>query len=53
MKYFNWNEKKNMELIKKRNLSFEEILYSVMNDGLIDIIEHYNKEKYLNRKYLL
>jgi uncharacterized DUF497 family protein len=50
MKYFNWDEKKNLELIKKRNLSFEEIVYSIMNDGLVDIIEHYNKTKYPNQE---
>ena len=50
MKYFNWDEEKNSELIKNRNLSFEEIVYWIMNDGLIDIIEHYNKEKYPNQE---
>jgi len=50
MKYFNWDEEKNSELIKNRNLSFEEIVYWIINDGLIDIIEHYNKEKYPNQE---
>lgn len=46
MKYFDWNIDKNEELIKDRGISFEEVVFCIMHDGLLDIIEHTNKAKY-------
>ena len=46
MKYFDWNNEKNEELIKDRGVSFEEVVFCIMHDGLLDIIEHPNKVKY-------
>ena len=46
MKYFDWNNEKNDELVKERGISFEEIVFCIMHDGLLDIIEHPNKKKY-------
>lgn len=54
MKYHNWDKEKNKKLKKERNISFEEIIFCIKNDGLIKIIEHPNKEKYPNQKmYIL
>ncbi len=50
MKYFDWNIEKNDELKENRNISFEEIVFHIMGEGLLDIIEHPNKEKYSNQK---
>ncbi len=50
MKYFDWNESKNNLLKKTRNISFEEIVLSISNDKLLEVIEHSNKEKYPNQK---
>ncbi len=53
MKYFDWNNEKNEELIKDRNISFEEAVFCIMHDGLLDIIEHPNKSKYPDQKIFI
>lgn len=53
MKYFDWNVEKNEEIIKEREISFEEIVFSIMHDGLLDIIEHPNKTKYSDQKIFI
>ena len=53
MKYFDWNNDKNEELLKDRGISFEEVVFSIMHDGLLDIIEHTNKSKYPNQKIFI
>ena len=52
-KYFDWSEKKNRILKKKRNISFEEVVLSIANGQLLDILEHPDKEKYLGQKLLI
>jgi len=52
-KYFDWDEKKNRVLKKKRNISFEEIVLSIANGQLLDILEHPDKEKYPGQKLLI
>lgn len=49
MKYFDWSDEKNEELIKKRGISFEEIVFWIMHGGLLDVIEHPDKTKYPNQ----
>ena len=44
---------KNDELIRERGISFEEIVFCIMHDGLLDIIEHPNKENYPNQKIFI
>lgn len=46
MKDFEWNEGKNKWLKEYRNISFEEIVFSIENGGMIDSYEHPNKKKY-------
>lgn len=46
MKYFDWNEEKNENLKKERNISFEKIVSQIEVGNLLDIIEQPNKEKY-------
>jgi uncharacterized DUF497 family protein len=53
MKYFDWNNEKNEELLKDRGISFEEVVFSIMHDGLLDIIEHPNKSKYPYQKIFI
>ncbi len=50
MKYFDWNIEKNDELKLDRNISFEEIVFYIMNEGLLDILAHPNQSKYSNQK---
>ncbi len=46
MKDFEWNEEKNKWLKEHRNISFEEIVFSIENAGMLDSYEHPNKKKY-------
>lgn len=39
-----WDELKNVELMIKRRVSFENIAEIIMNDGYIDILAHPKKE---------
>jgi uncharacterized DUF497 family protein len=50
MKYFDWNEDKNNLLKETRNISFEEVVLSISNEKLLEVVEHSNKEKYPNQK---
>lgn len=45
-KPFVWNDSKNAWLIAERGISFDEIVYYIMNDHLVDVIPHENQEKY-------
>lgn len=53
MKYFDWDVKKNEILRETRNISFEEIVFAIANDKLLDILEHTNTEKYPNQKLFI
>jgi len=53
MKYFDWNPDKNQELRANRNVTFEEIIFALVNDGLLDIIEHPNQTKYPDQRILI
>ena len=35
---FEWNEEKNILLSKERNISFEDVVFALKNDRLLDII---------------
>ena len=35
---FEWNEEKNILLDKERNISFEDVVFALKNDKLLDII---------------
>ncbi|MFK5950614.1 MAG: hypothetical protein QM500_17820 [Methylococcales bacterium] len=50
MKPINWNPDKNRKLIKERNISFENVIYSLQSGGLLDDIAHPNKEKYPHQR---
>lgn len=53
MKYFDWNDDKNQLLKKKRGISFEEIVFCIANNQLLDIVEHPDKQKYGNQKIFI
>ncbi len=50
---FNWDNKKNEELKKNRNISFEQVLVAIDSDNLVDILDHPNKERYPNQVLIL
>ena len=49
MKYFEWNEEKNQILKEERNISFEEIIFAINNDYLVDVIVNPKNKKYSNQ----
>ncbi len=53
MKYFDWDENKNKLLKKTRDISFEEIILSISDEKLLDVVEHPNKEKYSDQKIFI
>ncbi len=53
MKYFDWNNDKNEELLEDRGVSFEEVVFCIMNDRLLDVMEHPNKSKYPNQNIFI
>ena len=53
MKVFNWNAEKNQQLILERDISFEEAIFFIQNNGLIDDIVHPNSEEYPNQKIFI
>jgi uncharacterized DUF497 family protein len=46
MNQFDWDPKKNQQLIEERGISFEEVIFHLRSDGLLDDIEHPNQESY-------
>ena len=50
MSHYSWNTEKNEELIKLRGISFERIIYHIERDGLLEVIDHPNKDKYSHQK---
>ena len=50
MKHAEWDPEKNKKLISERGISFEVVLWWIENGGLVDIIEHPNKQRYPNQK---
>ncbi len=46
MRRLEWNEEKNEWLKQTRGIGFEEIVYHLAHDGLLDILEHPNQRKY-------
>lgn len=52
-KYFDWDEKKNLKLKQSRNITFEEIIYSISDGKLLDVVTHKNSAKYPNQKIFI
>ena len=50
MKYFDWDTKKNEQLKRERDISFEDILVAIDEGNILDIVEHPNKRKYPSQK---
>jgi len=50
---FLWEEKKNELLKKYRKVSFEQVVLSIENKQIVDVIEHPDKEKYKGQVFFL
>jgi len=46
VKYFDWNQEKNQQLKKEREISFEEVVVALSENKLLDILKHNNQKKY-------
>lgn len=53
VKRVNWNSKKNMELKESRNITFEDVLFYLEKNLIIDIVENPNQDKYPGQKYYI
>jgi uncharacterized DUF497 family protein len=53
MKPINWNATKNQQLIAERGISFEDIVFYVQQDLLLDDIVHPNSKKYPDQRILV
>ena len=53
MKLINWNREKNEWLRENRGICFEDILFYIENDFLIDDLEHPNQEKYSKQRMMV
>lgn len=53
MKPFRWSHEKNEQLKAERQISFEEIMLAIERDGLLDVLQHTNPEKYPNQLVLV
>ena len=50
MKPFRWNHAKNEQLKIERSISFEEIVLAIEAGGLLDVLQHPNRQKYPNQR---
>ena len=53
MKLFDWSLRKNEELKTQRQISFEDIVFSISRDGLLDILEHPNQKVYPGQRIFI
>lgn len=52
-KSYEFSAEKNQRLIKERNISFEDVISALEGGKLVDVIRHYNLDKYPNQKIYL
>ena len=53
MKLYDWNEEKNEWLRRERGVTFEEIVFHLTHDGLLDTIEHPNQASYSGQRIFI
>lgn len=46
MKRFNWNPEKNQQLIQERGISFEDVVFFLLQGQVLDDLVHSNTSKY-------
>ena len=46
MKEITWNPEKNAKLRTERGISFEEVVFHIMNGDILDTVDHPNQERY-------
>ena len=53
MKLFEWDNNKNESLKSTRNISFDEVVFYIVNDFVLDVVAHPNPDKYPNQKMFI
>ena len=53
MSDFNWNNDKNEHLERTRHICFEDVLVSIQNGGVLDVVRHPNRERYPNQNIIV
>jgi len=53
VKLFDWSLRKNEELKARRKISFEDIVFSISQDGLLDILEHPDQQRYPGQRIFI
>lgn len=53
MKFFDWILKKNERLKAEREISFEDVIFSIQHGGLLDILEHPQKNKFPDQRVFI
>ncbi len=53
MRYFSWNNEKNQLLKLERNISFEDVVFHIEKQHVLDIIQHPNQERYRGQKIFI
>ena len=53
MSLFDWNDEKNEWLKRERGLTFEDVIFHLTHDGLLDTIEHPNQKQYPGQRLFI
>lgn len=53
MKPYDWSDEKNEWLRRERGISFEEIVFHLAHEGLLDTIEHPNQMQYPGQRIFI
>lgn len=53
MSLFDWNEEKNEWLKQERGITFEDVVFHLTRDSLLDTIEHPNQGQYPGQRLFI
>ncbi len=53
MSLFDWNDEKNEWLRLERGITFEDVVFHLTHDGLLDTIEHPNQKQYPGQRLFI
>ncbi|UCD77545.1 MAG: toxin [Desulfobacterales bacterium] len=53
MDYYRWNHEKNRKLKEERGIGFEQVVIHIERGGLLDVLNHPNRERYPNQQLLV
>jgi uncharacterized DUF497 family protein len=53
VKYFDWDDAKNAKLRAARGIGFEDIVFHIERNDLLEILEHPNPDRYAGQRILV